>query len=521
MDDERAEDNAAAIEARNTDPSATAATDSKPIQSTSLDPNNSRIKRLALAAARGMCKTAPSILLMVGDLTGLVAAGQMGIWLRHLITPAQFGVHPYPVLLAYSGLMMLTYLAVGLYGTAKHSGPEELRRLTLTTTTLALAVIIVTYVSHDGFDIHVAAYLIAWAFALFTVPISRAIVRGLFSRRHWWGCKAIVLSHTTDTACRLVQTLREQPRLGLWPTVILTTGDDARDHSSTLPGLTQLHAPDSALAYAKAHGIDYAIVTTSDLNDPDTLAVIQRYETFFKHWLIVPYFAQNYSLWVHTWDLNGVLGLELTHRLLKRTDRTAKRTMDLALTLLGSIVVLPLSLLIALAIKLDSPGPVLYSQTRLGKNGKPFPAFKFRSMIENADEILHDYLLQHPELEKEWQATQKLKKDPRITRLGKFLRRTSLDELPQLLNVLRGEMSLVGPRPIVKDEIQRYGWVWNLYQRVRPGITGQWQISGRNDTTYQKRTDMDAYYVRNWSVWLDIYILARTFKVVLKRDGAY
>ncbi len=224
---------------------------------------------------------------------------------------------------------------------------------------------------------------------------------------------------------------------------------------------------------------------------------------------------------MNTWDLNGVLGLELTHRLLKRTDRTVKRTMDLAFTLLGGIVVLPLSLLIALAIKLDSPGPVLYSQTRLGKNGKPFPMFKFRSMIENADEILHDYLLQHPELKEEWQATQKLKKDPRITRFGKFLRRTSLDELPQLLNVLRGEMSLVGPRPCTPDQVSYYGWVWELYQRVRPGITGQWQISGRNNTTYQKRTDMDAYYVRNGSVWLDIYILARTFMVVLKHDGAH
>lgn len=492
--------------------------DSAPVQFYSFDAGTSRTERLALAMVRAVRRATPTALLILSDLAGLVAAGQTAVWLRHVIAPTEFHVHFYPALLVYSSLIILAYLATGLYSPVARSGPDELRRLTLTTTTLALVMAIVTYVSRTRWDVGVFVYLIAWGLALFSVPLCRSIVRALFAHHHWWSRKAIVLGRDTDTASKLVRALEAEPRLGLRPTAILTSEANTTEAVSGLP---QLYGPGPALAHARAHGIDYAIVTTSDLNDPETLDVIRRYETFFKHWIIVPYSAQRYSLWVRSRDFSGMLGLEVTHRLLKGGDQIAKRVMDLSITLLGSIIALPLSLLIALAIKLDSRGPILYSQQRLGKGGKRFPAFKFRSMVENADAILHKYLEEHPELREEWIKTQKLKKDPRVTRIGQFLRRTSLDELPQLLNVLRGEMSLVGPRPIVENEVQRYGWVWELYKRVRPGVTGQWQISGRNDISYDERTSMDAYYVRNWSVWLDMYILARTVLVVLRRDGAY
>lgn len=488
------------------------------VQFYSLDSESSRTERLALTFVRAIRRGIPTALLIFGDLTALITAGQTAIWLRHVVAPTEFHTQFYPVLLIYSALIMLAYLATGLYGPVARSSPDELRRVTLTTTTLALVMAIVTYVSRSRWDIGVFIYVIAWGFALVTVPLFRAIIRGLFADRRWWGRKAIILARNMDTAYRLVRTLEEEPRIGLRPTAILTTDAHAGEG---IPGLPQLHGTGPALTHARAHGIDYAIVTTSDLNDVGTMNLIRRYETFFKHWLIVPYAAQSYSLWVRSRDFNGMLGLELTHRLLKRGDQAAKRLLDFILTLLSSTIVAPMSLLIAIAIKLDSKGPVLYRQTRLGRNGQAFPAFKFRSMVENADDILDEYLEQHPELREEWDATRKLKRDPRITRVGHFLRRTSLDELPQLLNVLRGDMSLVGPRPIVEDEISRYGWVWELYKRVRPGVTGQWQISGRNDTSYEDRTAMDAYYVRNWSVWLDLHILARTVIVVLSRRGAY
>jgi Undecaprenyl-phosphate galactose phosphotransferase WbaP len=185
------------------------------------------------------------------------------------------------------------------------------------------------------------------------------------------------------------------------------------------------------------------------------------------------------------------------------------------------VLCLPILLLLAMLIKLDSRGPIFYSQTRIGRAGKSFQAIKFRTMAVNADQLLEHYLQRQPELRTLWQQDHKLKKDPRLTRVGRWLRRTSLDELPQLWNVLKGEMSLVGPRPIIAEEISRYGDKYPLYTRVKPGLTGLWQVSGRNNISYAERVNLDAYYVRNWSVWLDAYILLRTPWVVLTAEGAY
>jgi Undecaprenyl-phosphate galactose phosphotransferase WbaP len=181
----------------------------------------------------------------------------------------------------------------------------------------------------------------------------------------------------------------------------------------------------------------------------------------------------------------------------------------------------PVLLLIAGIIKFSDPGPVLFSHQRIGRGGKSFRAWKFRSMVTHADDILEHYLQVHPELLEEWNRDHKLKDDPRITSIGRLLRKTSMDELPQLWNVLVGEMSLVGPRPIVDAEVDKYGETFREYLRVTPGITGLWQISGRNNTTYAERLAYDEFYVRHWSPWLDIYILLRTIKTVFLCEGAY
>jgi Undecaprenyl-phosphate galactose phosphotransferase WbaP len=177
--------------------------------------------------------------------------------------------------------------------------------------------------------------------------------------------------------------------------------------------------------------------------------------------------------------------------------------------------------LIAMLVKWSSKGPVFYGHERIGEGGRTFRAWKFRTMVENADETLEQYLQADPSLQVEWATNHKLKRDPRITNIGKLLRQTSLDELPQIWNVIRGEMSLVGPRPIVRNEVIKYGEEFDLYRRVRPGITGLWQVSGRSKTTYEERVTMDVHYVRNWSVWLDAYLLAKTVGVVLGKQGAY
>lgn len=198
-----------------------------------------------------------------------------------------------------------------------------------------------------------------------------------------------------------------------------------------------------------------------------------------------------------------------------------KRAFDILFASVFGILALPVGLLIAAAIAMDTRGPIFFRHDRVGRGNRPFGLWKFRSMVANADAMLEDFLASHPERRAEWIATHKLKDDPRVTRVGRFLRRTSLDELPQIWNVLRGDMSMVGPRPIVEGEIQKYGPAFELYSQVSPGLTGLWQVSGRNDTSYAKRTRIDASYIRNWTFREDLSILLRTVFVVLRRHGAY
>jgi len=201
--------------------------------------------------------------------------------------------------------------------------------------------------------------------------------------------------------------------------------------------------------------------------------------------------------------------------------RVVKRCLDLVAGCALLVLLGPLIAAIALLIRLTSPGPIFFEQRRCGRAGHSFGMLKFRTMVIDGDRILANYLREHAEERLEWQRHHKLKSDPRITSMGKWLRRYSLDELPQLLNVIAGHMSLVGPRPIMEEEISKYGCRFNLYKQVPPGITGLWQVSGRNHATYEQRVGLDERYVRDWSVWLDLYILILTIRAVLTAEGAY
>ncbi|RYE09981.1 MAG: sugar transferase [Hyphomicrobiales bacterium] len=200
---------------------------------------------------------------------------------------------------------------------------------------------------------------------------------------------------------------------------------------------------------------------------------------------------------------------------------TLKRAFDFTCALLMLIAFLPLMGFVALLMQSFDRGPVLFGHSRIGFNGRVFKCLKFRSMVPDAAEVLERHLAENPAARAEWDASQKLRDDPRVTALGRFLRSTSLDELPQLINVLRGDMSLVGPRPIVHAELPRYGSDVEAYMAARPGITGLWQVSGRSDTDYDRRVQLDSEYVQNWSLFGDVAILLRTVKVVFSRSGSY
>lgn len=201
--------------------------------------------------------------------------------------------------------------------------------------------------------------------------------------------------------------------------------------------------------------------------------------------------------------------------------RILKRGLDIFLVLLFCPILIPIFLAIAAAVRISSPGPVFFSHRRLRGHGKFFTMWKFRTMCVNSQEVLEAYLAANPAARLEWHRTHKLKDDPRVTRIGAFLRRASLDELPQLWNVLNGSMTLVGPRPIVAAEVEKYGAGFIAYCKVKPGITGLWQVSGRSGTSYQRRIELDCAYVDNWSFLGDVMILFKTLGTVVKQDGAY
>ncbi len=215
-----------------------------------------------------------------------------------------------------------------------------------------------------------------------------------------------------------------------------------------------------------------------------------------------------------------VMIFRVQQNLAKVSSRISKRLFDVIGSLLIIVILSPALFYISRKVKSDG-GPAIYGHERIGKNGKPFKCLKFRSMVINSKEVLEHLLDKDPAAKIEWDATFKLKNDPRITKIGTFLRRTSLDELPQLFNVLKGEMSLVGPRPIISAELQRYNDEVDYYLLSKPGMTGLWQVSGRSDLDYDTRVYLDAWYVKNWSMWNDIAILFKTISVVLNKDGAY
>lgn len=215
---------------------------------------------------------------------------------------------------------------------------------------------------------------------------------------------------------------------------------------------------------------------------------------------------------------DGRLNLDRRHL---NSRSVVKRTLDVVIAFIALIFLAPIMLVLAFLIRNRDGGPALFRQKRIGLDGKEFLCLKFRSMVTNAAEELDKVLKSDPEAAAEWARDQKLRNDPRITPVGRFIRKTSLDELPQLINILKGEMSIIGPRPIVQNEIEKYGVFFQDYASVKPGVTGLWQISGRNDTTYEERVQLDVDYAKKWSIWLDLKILFMTIPAVLFSKGAY
>jgi lipopolysaccharide/colanic/teichoic acid biosynthesis glycosyltransferase len=251
--------------------------------------------------------------------------------------------------------------------------------------------------------------------------------------------------------------------------------------------------------------------------------MVRRYAHVFPHLIVVPNVFGLSSLGVGTRDLGGFVGLYNKQNLLLRHNRVLKRVMDLLLAIPMGLVALPAIGLAALAVFVVSPGNPFYAQRREGYRGRPVYIWKLRTMRKNADAYLERYLAEHPEARAEWESHFKLARDPRVLPgIGALLRRASLDELPQLLNILKGEMSFVGPRPFPYYHLEQFGEEFRrLRTSVLPGLTGQWQVTSRSTADLAAQEQLDSYYIRNWSLWMDVYLIARTPWAVLFGKGAY
>ncbi|MEL7264922.1 MAG: undecaprenyl-phosphate galactose phosphotransferase WbaP, partial [Planctomycetota bacterium] len=354
------------------------------------------------------------------------------------------------------------------------------------------------------------------------VPLGRMMARKMLVNCRWWGERAVIIG-AGPQGRTLYEYYRRAAQRGLRP-IGLVDSDSHHQHRErfeTYDDRAYLGSVNELPRLAADHGIRWGIISPGGCRDADLGQVLAQ-ASVLPNTLLLPSQFLLPSLWASTHDCAGMMGVHMRDNLQNPLAAFVKRSMDIVLSLVGLVLLSPLFALIMLLVKLNSPGDCFFGHTRIGKGERPFKAWKFRSMVQDADKVLDEYLNDNPELRQQWFENQKLNEDPRIIPvIGNFLRRTSLDELPQLWNVLVGDMSLVGPRPIVENEIKRYGKMYPLYLRVTPGITGLWQISGRNDTSYDQRVKLDSYYVSNWSIWLDIYITLRTIRTVILREGAY
>jgi exopolysaccharide biosynthesis polyprenyl glycosylphosphotransferase len=268
----------------------------------------------------------------------------------------------------------------------------------------------------------------------------------------------------------------------------------------------------------EAYDID--IILLSYYNDV-TKDIITYCENNYIQIYMIPDLINLVSNPIDIGYINSVPLLTFRESRLTSFEGKLKRLTDFIFAFLGLVVVVPIMLVIGILIKMSSKGQILFKHKRLGMNGHYIYLYKFRTMVENADKVLEELFLKHPELKKEYEENFKLENDPRITKIGSFLRKTSLDELPQIFNILKGELSIVGPRPIVEAEIEKYGDYGKYILRVPPGLTGLWQVSGRSDINYNDRIQLDMYYINNWNFMLDITIILKTIPAVLARKGAY
>ena len=443
-----------------------------------------------------------SSILIICDGAIILGILRLAVLLRNLLTPL-FGnnilLWQKVVPLAQMGILfgIAVFFFQGLYPGFGLTAVKELEIISKSTTIVFFSLAAVSYLNKPYQDISRASILLFWFLSLIILPINHFLMRNILSRFSWYGIPVTIFGEPRE-ANQISTSLGRVRRLG-WNKI-------------TILPLQEINR------LAKAPSDRIAIIVSS--NNEQTNDYIRNLSSHFKKVLLVPSQKSFGSLWVEPRDLDGRLGLEFRYHLLDQAAMGVKRAIDIVGSLFLLCLLSPILVIVTVLIFIDDHGPILFRQLRTGKNYLPFKVNKFRTMEVNAEQKLQKLFLESSELKAEFEQYHKLKSDPRLTRVGVFLRRFYLDEIPQLWNVFVGEMSLIGPRPMVEDEIDKIRKLAPIILRVKPGMTGWWQVVGRHEVEFQERVQMEEYYISNWSLWMDVYILLKTVWVVFSGRGA-
>jgi undecaprenyl-phosphate galactose phosphotransferase len=447
----------------------------------------------------------PPIILFIGDMTAVILSYMLAFSLRKFLMSQVLTFLP-PTLafdLFVERFYLLLFWAMvfayeGLY-TKRYPFWQEILRLWRTGLVATVLVTAVMFVTGEPFYLSRIVMILALPISFVLLPMTRAVLRRLMTRMGIWQKSACLLADPGDVP-RLKRAVEGDKALGYRVVKVMNAW-----------------SPEEGFNGAKALIVQMEKFKGKILND-----ILERAEREgIQEVLVAPDLANMKLTSVTLENLESQVFLKYDEGLLMPGKRTLKKITDTVSAIVFLLLTLPLYPLIALLIKIDSKGPVIFKNKRIGKDGKEFTCYKFRTMYQDADERLKEHLEKNESARQEWLKYSKITNDPRITRVGKFLRKFSLDELPQFINILKGEMSLVGPRPYMAWEVARMEDPANTILKVKPGLTGLWQVSGRNEIDFKTRLLLDEYYVRNWSLWLDTVIILKTFKAVILAKGAY
>lgn len=418
--------------------------------------------------------------------------------------------------------MFLLWLLVFLYEktyTKRYSFRDEAWLLLKSTSISFTGIMIMVFITQQYFEYSRIIILSAWLLSIILLPVFRYATKRLIIKFGLWKKRVLIITSAGTTAS-LIESIQKNKILGYEIVGILS--GELRQKGKIIKGV-RVWGHYSALAELKEKiGFEDIIVCLPDLGGDKLVGLLKEWDQECETIRYVPRTGDLLTTGVEIENIGKFLSLSLMKNLHKPWNILLKTVFEFLSVLVMLILFIPFFLVISLAIKIDTRGPVFFVQDRFGKKAKKIRVIKFRSMYVKADNKLKQYLMKNPEAKEEWEKYNKLRTyDPRVTKVGKILRKYSLDELPQFINVLKGDMGLVGPRPYMMEELKRLKSAKSLLLQVRPGITGLWQTSGRSLLPFQERLNLDEYYLRNWSFWLDIVIILKTVKVFIGGEGAY